>query len=199
MIFWEERRMKFPKILILWVAFAVLVASAQEKEKAKETSGEKPMMDMPKPAPEMTKRDWMLGKWNVSETHEKSPFSPGGMGKGTSVVMLGPGGFSHVFSYSSVGPAGNFNGQGIIAWDPNARMHRGAWIDSMTPGLMTTECREEGADLVCSGESMMEGKKMATRSRTMSSKPSGWTEVTELSMDGGPWQRARTFEFKRGK
>ena len=31
----------------------------------------------------------MVGKWTVTETHEKSESSPGGIGNGTSVIALG--------------------------------------------------------------------------------------------------------------
>jgi hypothetical protein len=63
---------------------------------------------------------WVVGKWNVTETHEKSDWSPGGIGKGTSVVTLGPGGYSQLITYNSTGPTGRFSGHGIIAWDPES-------------------------------------------------------------------------------
>jgi hypothetical protein len=63
--------------------------------------------EMPKPGKEMTDHRWMIGKWNVAETHEKSPWNPkGGTGKGVMTVTEGPGGFSHVVSYESKGPMG---------------------------------------------------------------------------------------------
>lgn len=154
-------------------------------------------MEMPKPAPEMEKIKWMVGRWAVTETHEKSPWGPGGPGKGTMVVSLGPGGFSQVAEYNSIGPSGKFSGRGISAWDPDAKVHRGAWTDSMTPGMMMMECREEGKDFVCSGENTMQGKKMAMRSRATNPSPSGWSEVMEVSMDGGPWQKMISFQYKR--
>ena len=153
-------------------------------------------MEMPKPGPEMEKMKWMVGKWNVTETHEKSPWGPGGPGKGTAVVTLGPGGFSQVMEYNSTGPAGKFTGHGVTAWDPNTKSYRGAWADSMTPGIMTMECKEEGKDVVCSGENMMDGKKMAMRSRAVNPNPAGWSEVMEISMDGGPYQKMISFEYK---
>jgi hypothetical protein len=153
-------------------------------------------MEMPKPAPEMEKMKWMVGKWNVMETHEKSDWGPGGTGKGVSTVTLGPGGFSQIIDYTSMGPMGKFVGHGITAWDPNTKTWRGSWTDSMTPGMMTMECKEEGKDLVCSGESMMEGKKMSMRSRAVNPNPAGWSEVMEMSMDGGPYQKMISFEYK---
>ena len=69
-------------------------------------------------APEMQKMHWMVGSWTVAETHEKSPWSGGGKGQGTSVVTLGPGGHSLYFDYKSSGPMGPYAGRGLTAWDP---------------------------------------------------------------------------------
>ena len=156
-------------------------------------------MEMPKPAPEMEKMKWMVGTWDVAETHEKSPWGPGGPGKGTSVVTMGPGGFSQVMEYNSTGPSGKFSGRGLTAWDPNTKSYRGAWTDSMTPGIMMMDCKEEGQDLVCSGESMADGKKMAMRSRAVNPSPAGWSEVMEISMDGSPYQKMISFQYKPAK
>jgi hypothetical protein len=51
---------------------------AQEREKKPPAGG--PAMEMAKPAPEMEKRKWVVGKWNVTETHEKSNWSAGWIG-----------------------------------------------------------------------------------------------------------------------
>jgi hypothetical protein len=169
---------------------------AQEREK-KPSPG--PAMEIARPAPEMEKRKWVVGTWNVTETHEKSDWSPSGIGKGISVITLGPGGHSQIITYSSTGPAGKFSGHGIIAWDPEAKIYRSTWADSMTRGIVTMDCREEGKDWVCSGESIMQGKKLAMRARSIAPNPAGWTEVTEMSTDGGPFTKMRTFEFKRAQ
>jgi uncharacterized protein DUF1579 len=188
--------MKLVRSLFLAGAAAALLVSPA---RAVEMTAEGPGMEMPKPGPEMEKYKWMVGKWAVNETHEKSAFGPGGPGKGTAVITLGPGGFSHVMDYNSTGPTGKFSGKGITAWDPAAKAYRGAWTDNMTPGIMVMECREEGMDWVCSGESMMGDKKMAMRSRAMNPAPAGWSEVMEVSMDGGPYQKMMTMEYKPAK
>lgn len=118
-----------------------------------------PALEMATPAPEMEKRKWVLGTWSVTETHEISDESPGGIGNGRSVITLGPGGHSQIIAYNSTGPVRVFSGHGIIAWDPGAKIYRSAWTDSMTPGMITMDCREEGKDWVCSGESVMHGKR----------------------------------------
>ncbi len=190
--------MKIGRALSLFLAAALLFATAQaqEKEKPKSMAGEK-AMEMPKPGPEMTKWDWMAGKWNVTETHEKSEWGPGGTGKGTNVISLGPGGFSHVIVYNSAGPSGKFAGRGIMAWDPNAQVYKSVWTDNMTPGIMTMDCKEEGKVFSCTGESMNQGKKVTMRTKSTEMKPSGWTEVFETSTDGGPYAKMMTLEYKK--
>jgi hypothetical protein len=45
----------------------------------------------------------------------------------------------------------------------------------------------------------MQEKKMAMRSRSIAPNPAGWTEVMEVSTDGGPFTKTRTFELNRAK
>lgn len=98
------------------VAALILVAAAGASAAAGQQGG-----GPPAPAPEVTKMKWMVGSWNVTETHEKSPWSPGGTGKGTNVVTIGPGGHSYYFDYKSAGPMGNYVGKGLSTWDPNEK------------------------------------------------------------------------------
>ena len=133
-------------------------------------------MEMPKPAPEMESFKWMVGKWRVIETHEPGPMGPGGAGAGTMTVTLGPGGFSHIMHYESNGPMGKFTGHGISAWDADKKKFVGSWTDSMTPGLMMSECSVEGKDMTCKSDGTMQGQKM--------------------SMGDGPMQKMMTLEYK---
>ena len=181
---------------ILVAAVLPVLAAAQDKEMAKEKSGEGTSMVMAKPAPEMEKFKWMVGRWSVSETHEPGPSNPGGKGEGTMEITLGPGGFSHVSVYGSSGPMGSYSGRGLTAWDPEAKVYRGVWVDNMTSGIFQSECREGGSDIVCTGEGTMEGKKMSMRTRSISPAPQGWTEVFEISVDGAPYQKIMTLEYK---
>lgn len=188
--------MRLGRILSLVLSGAVLGACMQAQEREKTPPAGVPALEMARPAPEMEKRKWVVGTWNVTETHERSDWSPGGIGEGMSVIALGPGGHSQIITYHSTGLTGKFSGHGMIAWDPESKVYRSAWTDSMTPGIVMMDCREEGRDWVCFGESMMQGKRMAMRSRSIAPNPAGWTEVMETSTDGGPFTRVRTFEFR---
>lgn len=191
--------MRLGRVLALVLGGAVLGGSMQAQEPVEKSPMGGPSMEMPKPGPEMEKWKWMVGKWNVTETHEKSEWSPGGTGKGTMVVSLGPGGFSHMSAYNSSGPAGKFAGHGMTAWDAEAKLYRSVWADSMTAGIMTMECREDGKDWVCSGETMMMGKKCTMRSRAVAPGPAGWTEVMESSTEAAPYVKMMTLEYKKAK
>lgn len=189
--------MKVGRILVLALAIVGLTASARAQDKPREMSGEKKMsMEMPKPAPEMESMKWMVGKWAVNETHEPGPMGPGGKGKGTMTVKLGPGGFSHIMDYESKGPMGMFAGHGLSAWDSDKKMFVGSWSDNMTPGLMTSNCTVEGKDMTCMGEGMMNGQKTSMRTTAKNVSPSGWTEVFEISTAGGPYQKMMSLEYK---
>jgi hypothetical protein len=191
--------MTLARVATVLLAGAVLGASMHAQVREKTPPQRRAVIDSVKPAAEMENRTWMVGEWAVTETHEKSDSSAGGIGHGTSVIALGPGGFSQIFTYNSTGPAGKYSGHGIIAWDPRARIFRSVWTDNMTPGIVTTDCRADDKDLVCSGESVMEGRNVAVRSRSIAPNPSGWTEVIEMSMDGGPFRKVRTFAFRKAK
>lgn len=155
--------------------------------------------EMPKPGKEMTDHKWMVGKWNVAETHEKSDWGPGGPGKGHMTVTEGPGGFSHIFMYDSKGPMGAYSGRGMMAWNDSMKSYQSTWADNTTPGIMMTTCKWEGKDMVCSGEGEMQGQKFWMRTRATDPKPSGWTEVFEHSTDGTNWKKMMTLEYKPAK
>jgi len=189
--------MTLGRVLILVMAATTAEVSTQAQHREAKLAG--PAVGVTTPAPEMVKRNWVVGTWSVTERHEKTDLSPGGTGTGTSVITLGPGGHSQLITYNSNGPAGKYSGHGIIGWDPEAKVYRAAWADSMTRGVVTTDCREESKDWVCVGETVTQGKKITTRSRSIAPSPAGWTEVTEVSTDGQPFTKVRAFEFKRAK
>jgi hypothetical protein len=144
-------------------------------------------MQMPKPAPEMTKLIKMMsGSWMVTEKADPSPMMPkGGTGKGTAKLTAGPGGMSMTENYHSSGMmGGSFSGFGTFWWDPKVQAYRGVWCDSMTPngcdGSGTTKW--EGDNLVGTMEGDMNGQKMTTKFTY-----SDWTANSfVMTMSSGP-------------
>lgn len=176
-------------LTMIFAAFGWVAVFAQDAPKAASKNPGKPpeqmAMQMPAPAPEMTKLIKQLsGSWTVSEKQFPSPMMPkGGTGKGTAVLTPGPGGLSLVEKYHSVGAMGSFNGMGVFWWDPKVQAYRGTWCDSMTP----TGCdnggttKWEGDKLVGTMEGEMGGKKMMTRFTYSDWKPNSFS----MTMEGG--------------
>src|SRR5438552_14517911 len=164
----EIKTMKCARLTLIIVAgLACLSASAQDKPAAKKkTTGSAGAsgMPMPKPAPEMKDLRDMIGTWTTEETFEPSPWMPsGGPGTGTNTVRLGPGGFTVVMDQRSKSSTGSFTGHGLLTWDPNEKVYRFAWADSMSPGVMIETGRKDGDNLVFTGEATMMGKKVSVR------------------------------------
>jgi len=91
-------------------------------------------MPMPVPAPEMKEMSNLVGVWATVEKFEPSPFMPSrGTGAGVSTTRLGPGGFTVLFDQGSKSPMGP-TGHGVLNWDPNDKVYRMMWADSMSPG-----------------------------------------------------------------
>jgi hypothetical protein len=77
-------------VLILVLAGATVQAPMHAQQREPKPPAVARPTEMAVPAPEMVKRQWVVGTWNVTETHEKSDWSPGGIGKGTSVIRPDP-------------------------------------------------------------------------------------------------------------
>jgi hypothetical protein len=77
----KKKTMRLGRVVTLLLAGAALGASMHAQEREKKPPGGGPAIEVAKPAPEMAKRKWVVGKWNVTETHEKSDWSSGGIGK----------------------------------------------------------------------------------------------------------------------
>lgn len=172
-----------------------------EAEKKADTANAAPAaqsMEMPKPAPEITKLIKMFsGTWNATEKHEVSDFMPkGGTGKGVDIVKAGPGGNSLLGDYRSTGAMGRFSGHGIIYWDAKKQAYSSIWCDSMSPSCETSATGKwEGNDLVFRAEEEMMGKKMAMRQVYTDIKPDSYTFYIDVSMDGGPMKRDMTIHY----
>jgi hypothetical protein len=180
-----------PVTTILCAGLICFTTAAADKEKkaASAPAG----MEMPKPGPEMKELRSLIGTWTTAETYEASPFMPGGKGTGTNTTRLGPGGFSLIMEIRSKGPMGSFTGHGVIAWDPNEKAYKMAWVDAMTPGLVVETGHKEGDNIVYKGEVMMMGKKIATRDVISDQTPTSYT-LTSYMNDGSGEKKMMTIK-----
>src|SRR5712692_3761717 len=130
---------------ILAAGLVSFAAFAQEKPATKKKAAEPAGMPMPKPAAEMKELRDFIGVWTSDEKFEPSPMMPpGGTGTGTNTTRLGPGGFSVLMDQRSKSAMGPFSGHGVFTWDPNDKVYRFVWTDSMTPGVVIETGRKDG-------------------------------------------------------
>jgi Protein of unknown function (DUF1579) len=176
------------------VCFAVF---GQDKPGAKKKGSEAAMPPMPKPAAEMKELRDFIGVWTTDEKFEPSPMMPaGGTATGTNTARLGPGGFSVLMDQRSKSSMGPFVGHGVFTWDPNDKVYRFVWTDSMSPGMVIETGRKEGDTLVFTGEMMMMGKKMAVKDVMSDRTPTSYT-LTSYMNDGSGEKKAMTIKFTK--
>ncbi len=183
---------------LLAAGFLCSGALAQDKAKpaAKKSTGA-PAMAMPKPAPEMKELRGMIGTWTAEETYEPSPMmAAGGTGAGTNTARLGPGGFTVTMDHRSKSPMGAFTGHGVMTWDPNDKVYKFVWADSMSPGLVFETGKKEGDTLVFTGEAMMMGKKFAVKDVLSDFAPTSYT-LTSYMNDGSGEKKSMTIKFTK--
>src|SRR5688572_26580968 len=92
-------------IVLLTLVSVFLFGQEGTETKKPSQPGAPAGMEAPKPSPEIEKlTKWMVGTWQTEEKFAPAPewgMPKGGTGKGTSVVKLGPGGFSLIDDYKS--------------------------------------------------------------------------------------------------
>lgn len=172
-------------------------ATAQDKPAATKKSTAAAGPSMPKPSAEMKELRELIGTWTSDEKFEPSPFMPsGGTGAGTNTARLGPGGFSVLMEQRSKSAMGAFSGHGVFTWDPNEKAYKFFWADSMTPGVVMETGHKEGENLVLTGETFMQGKKMATKDVMSDRSPSSYT-LTSYMNDGSGEKQMMTIKFTK--
>jgi len=187
---------------LLAICCTALVAQDTMKPAGSGKPAPQMAMQMPAPAPEMTKLIKMLaGNWTVAETHYPNPMMPnGGKGKGTATLKPGPGNLALTEKYHSVGAmGGSFDGMGVFWWDPKAQVYRGLWCDSMTPDGCDTSgtTKWEGDNLVGTMEGEMHGQKMMTRFTYSDWKPNSFVMTMEMGPDASSMKKAMAITYTK--
>lgn len=183
--------------VILAIGFLCFAAFAQDKSAPKKKADAAASMPMPQPAPEMKELRDLIGTWSTAETMEPMPWMPsGGKSTGTNIVRLGPGGFSVLMEQNSKGMMGSFRGHGVITWDPNEKVYKMVWADSMTPGVVIETGRIQRDALVYTGETFMMGKKVSIRDVISERTPASYT-MTSYMNDGSGEKKMMTIKFTK--
>jgi len=197
--------MKVTIAITIFVA-GLLCSGAWAQEKAQDKGGAakkkggapaaKGAPAMPKPAAEMADLRALIGTWTSEETMEESPFGPAGTGTGTNTVRLGPGGFSVLMEHRAKNAMGSFVGHGVLSWDPEEKVYKTSWVDSMTPGIMTSVGKKEGANVVYTGHMTMNGKKITTKDVISDRTPTSYTFTSYID-DGSGEKKMMTMKLTK--
>jgi Protein of unknown function (DUF1579) len=169
--------------------------AAQKKSDAPKSSASS-AMPAPKPAPEMKELTALVGTWSTEEKFEVTPFMPSGSSTGTNVVRLGPGGFTVIVDQRSQGSLGTFVGHGVMTWDPNDKVYRTVWSDSMSPGVMISTGLKQGDKIVYTADMTMMGKKMAFKDVISDRTPTSYI-LTSYVNDGSGEKKTMTIRYTR--
>jgi hypothetical protein len=100
-------------------------------------------------SPELQKLSFLIGKWQYTETYEKSRMMPdGGTGGGTYSAAAGPGGQSIITDFEESGAMAGSAGHEIFAWDAANKEYVGYMFSSNAPGCFTRGGKWEANQLV---------------------------------------------------
>ena len=91
---------------------------------------------------------------------------------------------------------GSFSGHGVLSWDSDERVYKTSWVDSMTPGIMTSVGKKEGENIVYTGQATMNGKKITTKDVISDRTPTSYT-LTSYMNDGSGEKKTMTMKFTK--
>lgn len=151
--------------------------------------------------PELDRLLALLGTWDAAEEWEKVPgISPGGKGTGLQVVAQGPGEMSVLFSYMSIsGPFPDYRAHGIVSWEPQEKIYRGAWAQNIMPGV-SVEAGQIGQDsnLVMSYEITEHDRKYIVRNVYSAMTPNSYVLTTfYVDKETGKPMKNLTIQFTK--
>lgn len=163
-------------LLAVWLVLMAAAAEAQQRESNV-------------PFPEMSRLIQAFeGSYTTVEHHQPHKgFPNGGIRTGTAVIRPAAGGNAMVSEVHSHSPQGDLDYMGVFWWDQNAGVYRLLMCAKQFPeGCLTgATARWEGSKFVRTQEVNQEGKKIVLRD-TISFALNSFTNVAEVSIDGGP-------------
>lgn len=163
-------------LLAVWLVLMAAAAEAQQRE---------PNV----PSPEMNRLiRAFAGSYTTVEHHQPHEgFPNGGIRTGKVVIRPAAGGNAMVSEVHSHSPQGDLDYMGVFWWDPSAGVYRLLMCARQFPeGCLTgATARWEGSKFVRTQEVNQDGKKIVLRD-TISFAPNSFTNVAEVSIDGGP-------------
>src|ERR1051326_9284132 len=140
------------------------------------------------------------GSYITVERHQPDEeFPNGGIRRGTAVIRSTAGGNAMITEVHSHAPQGYLDYTGVFWWDSAAGLYRLLMCAKQFPeGCLTgATARWDGDEFVRTQEVKESGKKVLLRD-TISFAPDSFTNVAEMSIDGGPMKElVRTTATRR--
>ena len=166
-------------VFLLSAAVVAVIAAAGSFAQAQ--------MAMPKPAPELQKLDYFVGKWKVTGEMKPGPMGPGGTMTMTEEDSWMDGQFFVVTHSKFSSPSmGSGSGISFMGYDPDRKMYTYDEFNSMGEAEHSTG-NLDGDTWTWSADAKMGDKVMKGRFTMKILTPSSYTFKYEVSPDGGTW------------
>ena len=164
-------------------ALLASVAVAQDEGMMNE-EGQMPEMGPPKELQELAP---MVGKWHYAGQYKMSPEADWVAHEAEASFEFVCGGAAMQMDMTGMMMGMEFHGMGLNTYDRETKMWQESWLDNFGARLsMYTGTFEEGK-IVMSGEDLMAGQKMYTRTTTYDITDKEFKWMMENSMDGENW------------
>ncbi len=195
------RRMSMNRIALSLAACLALTSLLAAEEPPKKDGGgaQPPAMQPPAVPAEMDQCANWVGEWSVDMTTPAGPMGPGGTDKGTYVCRKALKGMAIIGEYASKGSSGEFEGHMVYSFDPAEKKWHVYWIDSWSPGHLSTWVGEsKDGTLVVETTESMGGQEMHCRitEHWASKDKVEWKMETEQN---GQWSTMMSSIYTRTK
>ena len=143
-------------------------------------------MPMPKPAPELSKLDYLAGNWITDGDMKPSPMGPGGKFTSTDQAHWMEGKFFLVMNSKFKGAMGDGAAVAIMGYDPEQRVYTYNEYNSMGQVEHSTGT-VDGDDWTWTSDEKMGDQTFKGRYTMKVVSPTSYTFKYEMSPDGTKW------------
>ncbi len=143
-------------------------------------------MPMPKPAPELSKLDYLAGDWVTDGDLKPSPMGPGGKMSSTDHVQWMDGKFFLVMHSKFTGAMGDGSAMAVMGYDPEKKVYTYNEYNSMGQ-VNHSEGTVTGDTWNWTSDENMGGQSFKGRYTMKVVSPTSYTFMYEMSKDGTNW------------
>jgi Protein of unknown function (DUF1579) len=143
-------------------------------------------MPMPKPAPELSKLDYLAGNWTTEADLKPSPMGPGGKMTSTDQVQWMEGKFFLVMHTKFTGAMGDGMSLAVMGYDPDKKVYTYNEYNSMGQANHS-EGTVAGDTWTWTSDENMGGQTFKGRYTMKAMSPTAYTFKYEMSQDGTNW------------